>query len=233
LLWILGTARGPDNSGCEELDGPAERPDWPFTARPRCALGIAAAIPLHNEQYRPSRHKGRPNPASTHTLAAYYRLSPYWQNFNETQTKEVGSEASATGEGFVAGQAAHQMFGANRAFLLRAYVMECKPVVSPPAKHASNWPQREHAEQAVKRTQFRLFEFKGIAPWALVPYPEHPRDPVGPRPVRKIHLIGSPGLAARVLPSAAPSHELEFESSQERSERMLPVASAIHESAAP
>jgi hypothetical protein len=49
--------------------------------------------------------------------------------------------------------------------------MQGKPVVPPPAKHATNRPQGKYAEQAVKRAQLDWLEFERIAARALTPYP--------------------------------------------------------------
>jgi hypothetical protein len=43
---------------------------------------------------------------------------------------------------------------------LRLCVMECKPVVPSPAKHAPYRPQGKHAQQAVERPQLGLFELQ-------------------------------------------------------------------------
>ncbi len=39
-------------------------------------------------------------------------------------------------------------------------VMKCKPVVTPPAEHATNRPQRKQAKDAIERPKFGLLEFK-------------------------------------------------------------------------
>jgi hypothetical protein len=41
--------------------------------------------------------------------------------------------------------------------------MECEPVASPPAKHATSRPHRKYAEQAIQCPQLGLFEFYRIA----------------------------------------------------------------------
>jgi hypothetical protein len=41
--------------------------------------------------------------------------------------------------------------------------MECEPVASPPAEHATSRPHLKHAEQAIQRPQLGLFEFYRIA----------------------------------------------------------------------
>jgi hypothetical protein len=62
--------------------------------------------------------------------------------------------------------------------------MQCKPVITSPAKRATDWTQHEQqAQQSIERAQFRLFEIGRIAAWAFSPNPKQMRQPIGPIPV--------------------------------------------------
>jgi hypothetical protein len=50
-------------------------------------------------------------------------------------------------------------------------VMQSKPVVAAPAKHAANRMQCKHAENAIERPQLGLFELQGIALRTFAPDP--------------------------------------------------------------
>jgi len=110
---------------------------------------------------------------------------------------------------------------------------QCKQVVPPPTEHASNGAQQEHAQQAVERIQFRWFKFHRITTRALPMYPEKVWQPIVPVEASVRHFSSSFIDVGSRRYSAITSSGHEFSSNHESSARMLPVAIAMHESAAP
>jgi hypothetical protein len=102
--------------------------------------------------------------------------------------------------------------------------------------------QKEQRKQAIVRTQLGWFEIDTGAARAPVPKPKHLRQPVRPgyrsnthgelpfpRPSSQSPIYEKVGVPH--IPDPTPA--LEFASSHERRERILAVAKAMLESAAP
>ncbi len=116
------------------------------------------------------------------------------------------------------------------------------PVEPAPAGFAANRMQKEQREQAIQRAQLSRFEIDTGASRAPVPKPKHLRQPVRPgnspnthgklpflRPSSQSSIYEKVGVPH--IPDPTPA--LEFPSSHERRQRMLAVAKAMLESAAP
>jgi hypothetical protein len=66
--------------------------------------------------------------------------------------------------------------------------MKSKPVKTPPAEHAADWPKRKHAQQFVERAQLGRFKFVRVAARALVLHPNHVWQQALPVPIGSIHF---------------------------------------------
>jgi hypothetical protein len=67
------------------------------------------------------------------------------------------------------------LFCSLEAGSFRVSCVECKPVVSTPAKGTPNGAQSEHAEQAIERVSLRRLELNGGTAGACVAHPENVR----------------------------------------------------------
>jgi len=57
----------------------------------------------------------------------------------------------------------------------RGWIMKRKPVIPPPAVHATNGPQRKHGKQAIERAQLSRLEFPRVAAGTFVLQPNQMR----------------------------------------------------------
>jgi hypothetical protein len=105
------------------------------------------------------------------------------------------------------------------------------PIIAAPTEHASYRMQRKDAKEAIEGARFGSLELNRIAARTFAPDPKKLREPIRPVPAY-LSQLPSP-FAPLYLAALVIGFELEFESSQARRQRILPVAKAILESAAP
>lgn len=117
----------------------------------------------------------------------------------------------------------------------RKHSVEGEPVISPPAEHAADRTQREHAEQTIVGAQLRWLEFDRVAARAFVPYPEQMRQPARPVLIRGIHLIPQPACVPGNLRCRAQDTHAKWPSreGQESGKRFSLVLYALLETAGP
>ena len=91
--------------------------------------------------------------------------------------------------------------------------------------------QSKYAEEGIEGAHFGSLELNRIAARTTAPDPKKLREPIGPVPGSLSHYPVS--FRTAYLLELVVGFELEFESSQARRQRILPVAKATVESAAP